>query len=292
MDLTLRQMRHVIAIADTASFSKAAAAHGITQPALSKSIQNLERDIGFRIFDRGRGGVIPTVLGCSVITEARRLLNHARGLEMQFRHLAGAEEGKAAFGLGPAIANILLAKILAQVVHERPKLQVNALVRPAATLLTALKEGEIEFYLTADVLAPDGPNFDVRTLWEYGFGLYVRYGHPLMGRALDISNLAGFAIGSGKGRPQTPVRLPGGSLNVTVECDEFWSMRNATMASDMIWMTNESQHLLDDISKNNISKLNIDCSSIATMTSFVTIKGKSISPQGKYISNIIDNLKT
>jgi DNA-binding transcriptional LysR family regulator len=67
----LRQYRHVLALADHASFRKASEALGISQPALTKSLFQIERDVGQRLFDRHGQTILPTVFGAIVIDTAR-----------------------------------------------------------------------------------------------------------------------------------------------------------------------------------------------------------------------------
>ena len=63
MDFDLRSLGHAQALAEHASFARAAKVLHITQPALSRSIQELERRVGVRLFDRARRGVEPTEAG-------------------------------------------------------------------------------------------------------------------------------------------------------------------------------------------------------------------------------------
>jgi DNA-binding transcriptional LysR family regulator len=71
----LRQYRHVLARADHASFRKASEAVGISQPALTKSLFQIEREVGHRLFDRHGQTVVPTVFGAIVADTARKILD-------------------------------------------------------------------------------------------------------------------------------------------------------------------------------------------------------------------------
>jgi len=70
----LRQYRHVLALADHASFRKASEALGISQPALTKSLFQIEREVGQRLFDRHGQTISPTVFGAIVVDTARKML--------------------------------------------------------------------------------------------------------------------------------------------------------------------------------------------------------------------------
>ena len=92
MALELQQLRQVVALAEHRSFVRAAAALHISQPALSRSIQHLERRFGSSLFVRSSSGVVPTDLGRLYIERARDLLRMADELEGEAdRSLAAAD---------------------------------------------------------------------------------------------------------------------------------------------------------------------------------------------------------
>ncbi|NRQ40544.1 LysR family transcriptional regulator [Nonomuraea sp. NN258] len=74
MDLEIRHLRAVCALADTGSVTKAAAMLGLSQPALTAQLQRIEREIGATLFTRSPQGVAPTRLGGFVISHARATL--------------------------------------------------------------------------------------------------------------------------------------------------------------------------------------------------------------------------
>lgn len=86
MELELRHLRVVVALADAGSVSRAAAALGVSQPSLTAQLQRIERAVGGRLFDRTSSGIEPTALGGYVISSARAVLLHMENLH------AGSEE--------------------------------------------------------------------------------------------------------------------------------------------------------------------------------------------------------
>ena len=79
--MNLRRLNHVVALADTLHFARAAEAAHLSQPAFSRSIQAIEADLGIRLFDRDIGDVRATSAGEFVIERARKLLFEARCLQ-------------------------------------------------------------------------------------------------------------------------------------------------------------------------------------------------------------------
>ena len=71
---SLRQLEYVVAIADEASFGAAAAHCHVSQPGLSAQVQEVERLLGVRIFERGRRGVVETMAGVVFVVRVRALV--------------------------------------------------------------------------------------------------------------------------------------------------------------------------------------------------------------------------
>ncbi|MGX6600601.1 LysR substrate-binding domain-containing protein [Micromonosporaceae bacterium Da 78-11] len=90
MDIELRHLRIVCAIAEAGSVTKAAAALGLAQPALATQLKRIERSLGGVLFLRDRLGVRPTALGDLVLARARVLLPALRGLQDEATEMVGA----------------------------------------------------------------------------------------------------------------------------------------------------------------------------------------------------------
>ncbi len=95
MDLELRHLRIVCAVAEAGSVTKAAASLGLAQPAVTAQLRRIERSLGGDLFDRGRQGVTPTALGELVLARARVLLPAARELREDALKLAAAARSPA-----------------------------------------------------------------------------------------------------------------------------------------------------------------------------------------------------
>jgi DNA-binding transcriptional LysR family regulator len=90
MDLELRHLRIVCAVAEAGSVTKAAASLGLAQPAVTAQLRRIERTLGGQLFERSRHGVTPTPLGELVLARARVLLPAARELHDDALRLAAA----------------------------------------------------------------------------------------------------------------------------------------------------------------------------------------------------------
>ncbi|MET7362487.1 LysR family transcriptional regulator [Streptomyces sp. NPDC005562] len=100
MDLELRHLRTIRAIADAGSLTKAATALGLAQPALSTQLKRIERALGGELFERGRHGVRATALGEFVLARARVVLPAVSDLREEAQRFAQAWQVGAGFRLG------------------------------------------------------------------------------------------------------------------------------------------------------------------------------------------------
>src|ERR1700755_1549395 len=101
MNLELRHLRVVVAIAETGSVTKAASSLGLAQPALTAQLQRIERTLGGPLFERGRRGARPTALGELVLSRAKVLLPAMKGLQDEAARLAGSGTADARLARSP-----------------------------------------------------------------------------------------------------------------------------------------------------------------------------------------------
>ncbi len=181
--LKLRQMRVVDAIATHRSLQRAAAALGLTQPALTKTLQELEDMLGARIFERHARGTEPNALGEVVAAAARRMLAEAQRLEDELDRAALATAGSLAVGALPVAAAGILPAALA-VLHDRhPGIVVRLVQGVTDQLLPALAAGEVEL-VVGRLYPPALPDEFVReAMYEEPISVLARSDHPLLAQA-------------------------------------------------------------------------------------------------------------
>ncbi|MFD5698055.1 LysR family transcriptional regulator [Streptomyces lasiicapitis] len=100
MDLELRHLKTIRAIADAGSLTKAATALGLAQPALSAQLKRIERTLGGELFERGRFGVRATALGEFVLARARIVLPAVSGLQEEAERFSRVWQDRRGFRLG------------------------------------------------------------------------------------------------------------------------------------------------------------------------------------------------
>lgn len=273
-----RLLRHVLAVADAGSFSRAADALGISQPALSRSIAGLEQQFDLRLFDRGPRSVLPTAAGRVFIQEARSILAQSRALEQQLLQLRTTEFGQVAIGCGAGIAATVLPTLLQRVVRERPHLNVNVLVQSAESLLQALYDEQLDFFAVVETLVSNDERLEIRTVGKLDAGLFVRPAHPLANRKdIPIEEIKTYPILSGG----TPSRLRVSASSIvppTVICDNYHIL--ATLASNTDAILYGGALMAERVAPNLLVPL--DVSEVQRHENYpialVRLRGRTLSP--------------
>ena len=234
--MDIRKLRHIVTLGQERHFGLAADRLGLTQSALTRSIQATEAELGLRLFDRGRDGVYPTRAGEALLADAVPLLRQMEMLERNMALLSDRGAGEVRCGFGPLAAALALEVMLSCTARDHAALRVRTKLGDVAELQALLREGELDFAVLAHVLVEDRPDLSFRRIGQTRLGALVRRDHPLAGRTVGEEDIAGFPIIGGTGGG--PVYQP------TISCDNFEIAGSVTLASDAIWITAEA--LADD----------------------------------------------
>lgn len=149
---SLEGLRYARAVAETKSFSAAARAYGVSQPALSNGIAKLEERLGGRLFERSPRGVAQTVLGSRLLPLVERVLVELDALQAEARRLNGSHGDRSIrMGISPLINPQLVARAFAAV-RELPAPR-DLVLREAdlSELRAGLLAGELDLMLVPSV---------------------------------------------------------------------------------------------------------------------------------------------
>lgn len=197
MPLDVRRMRHVIALAEHGSFARAATSLGLSQPALSRSIQSVEREVGSALFMRTASGVEPTDAGRLFVTRIRQIVQLTEDLDRDIVSERGLQSGQVNVGAGPFPAQSVLTDALGRFVADYPRIVVRVMMRDWDELARRLRAREIEFFVAeTSTLLPEG-DLDVEPLDTHPSYLLGRPGHPLAGRVpIGVGDLFAYPFAS------------------------------------------------------------------------------------------------
>ncbi len=169
MDITLRQMRYVIALAETGHFGRAAERSFVSQPALSQQIRQLEAAAGQSLFDRPAATLTP--FGREFVERARRIVEDTDALASFAAGKAGRPSKPLRFGLIPTVAPYLLPEIFPALTRQLPDVQFAISENRTGALLEALADGSLDLALIATEPEPGGPTLTLAPLFNDDFVL-------------------------------------------------------------------------------------------------------------------------
>ena len=147
--ISLKQLKYFDAVVRTGHFGKAAEQCAVTQPALSMQIQEMEKDLGVPLLERGRNGVIPTEAGREVAARAVRVLTEVRDIVDFARRQGETLAGPLHFGVIPSVAPYLLPALLPLIRNKFPDLALSLRETQTQHLLDELLEGGLDLLLLA-----------------------------------------------------------------------------------------------------------------------------------------------
>jgi DNA-binding transcriptional LysR family regulator len=284
--MDIKRMRHAIALADELNFARAAEKVHLSQPALSRSIQTLEQELGLQLFDRDNRNVALTTVGASFMAQARRLVYQMRSLERDMGLLRSSEIGQVAFGVGPLPTAAFLPALLSSVQAERPGLQLTVSSHNWRYLLQHLHAEEIEFFVadTRDI-EPDAAIAITPLCRQYGSFL-CRTGHPLLAQAerqpADLLRYGFVSLKLPAGLQAALRRLlglePNAPLPVVVECDNVQVLADLACESDVVLLASEAA-VAHSVAAGRLAPLRFgDAPPLYAEIGIVQLYGRSLSP--------------
>jgi DNA-binding transcriptional LysR family regulator len=142
--LKTRQLAFLVHLDDKRSTARAAAASGITQPAASKLLREVESDLGVKLFERHSRGVTPTCYGEILIRHARRALSEIGLAREEITALRSGVSGRAAIGTVLSPGTNLVPMAVAQMKQRYPGIVVYVEIDSSKSLVEKLLQGDLD----------------------------------------------------------------------------------------------------------------------------------------------------
>lgn len=175
-----RRLVHVVSAARQGSFSLAAQNIGVTQSAITKSIGDLERELGFLIFNRTARGAVPTEEGRVFVERAARLLDDAKDL---LRSRSGSQDpygGILRVGVCPASLEGQLIEPITLLLKRHPAIRIEVSGASFERMVQQLRTGQVDIALGFDAAFGEQPDLRREMLPPLRTTLFVRRDHPIL----------------------------------------------------------------------------------------------------------------
>lgn len=177
--MEMQQLRHFIAAVQHGNIGRAAEALNITQPAMSRSIKNLEAAMGAELLDRGPKGVRPTVFGESVLEHARIIVSEAERAVAEVHAIQGLSQGQFTLGISPNFTTFIVPEALGRLTEERPGVNITLNTLFYDDLLAGLRRAEIDVVFSMFPPAYNDPDLEFEELYVNHSSVHARSDHPL-----------------------------------------------------------------------------------------------------------------
>ena len=239
--MQLRQLQHLVALAEQGSFGRAAQAVHLSQPALSRSIDTLEDSLQARLVDRAYGTVRFTQAGELVLARARELIADAQQIQRDVLQLEGLAIGSLAVGLGPFAASTLGRMALSSMTQRHPQLRMRMEVADTATLCERLHRRQLDLFIadTRDLMKQQ-PGLKLVRLPDLPVSFFVQPKHPLRRRKqVTLEQAMDYPVAG----PNLPAEVAAhfdrqigrgdrGVFNVT--CDDAGTLRHLALSANAV----------------------------------------------------------
>ena len=184
--IELRDMRYFAAVVEERGIGRAAVRLGLTQPALSRQIKSIERDVGVSLVARATRGIVPTTAGTRLYTAAREILGEVSRLPAEVERGQRDAAGRCMIASVPSqIAKSLLSATVRTAGDRFPHLELNVQHMPTPFQPEAIQSGEVDLGLCHPFfnLMAEYPELDFRgLLTDQIEGALLARSHPLAGR--------------------------------------------------------------------------------------------------------------
>jgi len=284
--LRLRDLDTFMAVAASGGMRKAAEHLHLSQPAVSKAINDLEDTLGVRLFDRSRRGVEPTVYGRTLLKHGRMLFDGLSQAVGEIEYQSDPSGGALSIGCSETISAGLAAALIAGLWKRQPRLVFNVESGDAPVLLLHfLRERTCELVIARPYGGRVDPDLDVVPLFRERMSVVVGAGHRhAKRRKISLNELADdpWILSRNELLPDSPIvaafdragidlprnRVVSGSLNLRYGL--LASGRAVTVVPDSLLRFGPNREAL--------KLLPLELPLWDQHTSIITLKGRTLSP--------------
>jgi len=186
--IDIKRLRYIVEIARCESITTAAETLSLTQPALTRSVAEVEAELGTKLFHRLPRGVSLTDPGERFVQRARQVISDVDDLVTDIREATTAMSGRLRIGVTPAgYVNYLLPE-LTTIAREHPKVRVETISGSAQSLCPRLLRGELNLLIGPSSYLNRWKELNVKEIRNLHFAALMRKDHPLRDKK-DLSEV-------------------------------------------------------------------------------------------------------
>jgi DNA-binding transcriptional LysR family regulator len=293
--IRLRHLHTFVAVAQQGTLGRAAETLNLSQPALSKTLNELEQLTGTRLFERGRLGAQLTLVGEQFLTHAVKVLDALNSAGQALNRKEGLNNDIVRIGALPTAALGILPTVIGQFHKQQKDITLQVATMNNTMLLAGLKSGEIDIGIgrMSDPELMSGLHYEL--LFLESLKLVVRPGHPLLQETVTLSRVMEWpVVVSPKGtvpRQNAEALLQSQGCKMPAGCIETLSAslsRQLTVDFDYVWFV-PSGAVKDDLRRGVLTALPIATQGAGEPIGILTRVDATLTPVHKPCSALFVN---
>lgn len=215
LSVNLRHIQQFLAVAETGSIRAAARGLGLSQPAITKAIRQLERECGVPLIQRNTSGAVLTAFGHTFRARAQLIAGEARRAQEELAQMTGAEAAQVAIGVAPSVGSLVIPAAIPAFLKSYPKALVRIVGGLPNTTIARVCDGTLDFVVGPRPRSQIPSSLRAWPLFEMPMALTLRVGHRLS----NARSLADFAdaewiLTGAAAQPTSPLSLAFGELGL------------------------------------------------------------------------------
>lgn len=190
--MLLRDLEFFVFVAETRSFRKAAERTEVTQPAVTKAINRLERELGLPLLSRTRAGADLTEAGSAFLKRAKQLRLGLQDALLEASDIKSRHQGLLRVGVAPSLVGTFFHRGCAVFIQQRPAARFELAISLSDQLFSKLRRGEVDLVISSlPDLVPEG--FSAAVIGQSSLCVVARAEHPVLSkRRLRLEHLSDY----------------------------------------------------------------------------------------------------
>jgi LysR family transcriptional regulator of abg operon len=222
------QLRDFLAVIEAGSLRAAAQRLGISQPAVTKSIRQLEDELHMKLLQRSGRGAVPTQAGKAFLARARVIHTELAKIEQDLDELRGRRGGTIVIGASPAAVVVLVPEAIMRLRRRYPDARIRLVEGLASSLIPLVRDESLDFTIGQKGLGKPDRAIRFTPLFRTQMVIAGRRGHPLLAaksvRELADATWVTFTPAGQGGRVESMYSAAGlPPPRVTVQCESYTS---------------------------------------------------------------------
>jgi DNA-binding transcriptional LysR family regulator len=299
MEIDLKLLRYAVVLAHHRHFGRAAVALQISQPALSRNIAALEKQIGVRVFERSRRDVAATPAGDDVLKMAEELVGRAQAISNRLELVRDGSGGRLRVASAAFPHDIAVRQAASELIKANPSIRLELLERELHAVRELLMGDQVDFAVMDSLQLSKMPALRIEPLGRLEASYVCRAAHPLLGRRpLQLADIRAFPFVL-MGLPSSHAELIDefdagasvdaitGSIMPSIAVSSCRSMFEIVAASDAITVGHRSQ-VAADVAAGRLAILDVPWKKkFITQFAIVYKRERTLLPAARIFINLI-----